>query len=204
MKITHEKICQPTERIGISELHSLCGVDITGLAASLPRLQVGLPCHGRSSEQMGGKRKNSRLNGLTFHDWLGCVPPTVLAFFWWWTYFKNSVGWRRGEERGKEGKKNERGRRRTKRRKGGEEGGCFSTHVLPRVSKGTVCCHGMVRATMLPGDEVNTWRRAVGWPYVVRSFKIQKLILRWPLVFWDAIAKNKRLDLKKESSTMFD
>jgi len=38
---------------GISELHSLCGVDTTGLAASLPILPVGLACHGRSSEHVG-------------------------------------------------------------------------------------------------------------------------------------------------------
>jgi len=37
----------------ISELRSLCGVDTTGLAASLPILSVGLACYGRSSEHLG-------------------------------------------------------------------------------------------------------------------------------------------------------
>ena len=46
----------------ISELHSLCRVDTTGLAASLPTLPVGLACHGRSSEHVG-KNEMSLLTG---------------------------------------------------------------------------------------------------------------------------------------------
>jgi len=38
---------------GISEVRSLCRVDTTGLAASLPTLPVGLACHRRSSEHVG-------------------------------------------------------------------------------------------------------------------------------------------------------
>jgi len=37
----------------ISELHSLCRVDTTGLAASLPTLPVELACQKRNSEHVG-------------------------------------------------------------------------------------------------------------------------------------------------------
>jgi len=35
---------------------SLCGVDTTGLAALLPTLPVGLACHARRSEHVGGNK----------------------------------------------------------------------------------------------------------------------------------------------------
>jgi len=47
---------------GISEVHSLPGLDTTRLAASLPTLPVGLACHGRSSEQVG-ENEMSMLTG---------------------------------------------------------------------------------------------------------------------------------------------
>jgi len=47
---------------GISEVHSLCGVDTTGLAVLLPKLPVGLACHGSSSEHVG-KTEISLLTG---------------------------------------------------------------------------------------------------------------------------------------------
>jgi len=40
--------------IGISEVRSLCGVDITGWAASLLTFLGGLACHGRSNQLVGG------------------------------------------------------------------------------------------------------------------------------------------------------
>jgi len=81
VKITHEKNCQPTECVGISELHSLCGVDITGLAASLPRLQVGLPCHGRSSEHMGRKTKKFTIKCADLSRLVVSSPPNCICFF---------------------------------------------------------------------------------------------------------------------------
>jgi len=38
---------------GFSQLRSLCRVDTTGLAVSLPILPIGLACHRRSSEHVG-------------------------------------------------------------------------------------------------------------------------------------------------------
>ena len=51
--ILREMTCKNKPSYASSPPCSLCGVDTTGLAASLPTLPVGLACHGRRSEHVG-------------------------------------------------------------------------------------------------------------------------------------------------------
>ena len=68
---------------------SLCGVDTTGLAASLPTLPVGLACHGRSSEHVGENEMSlltcvERANVVRGDDLkvcpTECIPPLVVEY----------------------------------------------------------------------------------------------------------------------------
>ena len=54
------------QRLGDLRCAGLCGVDTTGLAASLPTLPVGLACHGRNSEHVGGNEMSLLTGGILF------------------------------------------------------------------------------------------------------------------------------------------
>jgi len=70
------------QQLRISKLRSLCGVDTTGLAASLPILPVGLACHGRSSEHMGGMSLLSSSSHVESCLWgWPQSPPHQVQFF---------------------------------------------------------------------------------------------------------------------------
>jgi len=51
---------------GISEVRSLCRVNTTGLAGSLPTLPVGLACHRRSREHVGEIEMSLLTGGILF------------------------------------------------------------------------------------------------------------------------------------------
>jgi len=61
---------------GISELHSLCKVNTTGLAAPLPTLPARLACHGRSSEHVGENEMSLLTGGILFMVMISKSAPS--------------------------------------------------------------------------------------------------------------------------------